>query len=106
LLALLYEQWQHLSGSNDPAEFLTWLEQVTPSELSFQHLDTLDDILLTAIVELESQSEDHISPDDLEDHLKAIWHRSYAHFAISQEARWQQIFVQRGRAITILTMSH
>lgn len=99
LLALLYEQWQLLSHSNAPDEFLTWLEQVTPSELSFLHLDTLDDILLTAIVELESQSGDQINPDDLEDRLKAIWHRSYAYFAIPQEARWEQVFVQRGRAI-------
>ncbi|MDY7075556.1 MAG: DEAD/DEAH box helicase [Chloroflexota bacterium] len=99
LLTLLYKQWQLLSHSNDLAEFLTWLEQVTPSELSFQHLDTLDDILLTAIVELESQSGDQINPDDLEDRLKAVWHRSYACFAIPQEARWEQIFIQRGRAI-------
>ena len=99
LLLLLYQQWQRLSTSADFVEFLTWLEQVTPAELSFQHLDTLDDVLLTAIVELENQTSGPISFLELENQLKAVWRRSYAFFALPQETKWEQAFVQRGRAI-------
>lgn len=99
LLLLLYQQWQNLSNSTDFVEFLSWLEQVTPAELNFQHLDTLDDVLLTAIVELENQTPEPINPLDLEDRLKIVWRRSYACFALPQETKWKQVFVQRGCAI-------
>lgn len=99
LLTLLREQWQSLSHSNDFAEFLMWLEQVAPQELPFLHLDTLDDILLTAIVELENLAPDEITPNDLEEHLKTVWCRSYAYFAGVEQEHWEQVFIQRGRAI-------
>lgn len=101
LLELLYRKWQEqeLRPSGDFSGFLTWLEEVTPRDVPFSHLDTVDDIVLTAIVDLENASDGVIKSDELEDQLKVVWRRSYAYFAGQQEDKWEKVFIRRGRAI-------
>jgi len=53
-------------------------------------------------VELEQLTEDEITSDFLEQHLKQIWQRSYARFANEEQNRLQSFFVQRGRALKSL----
>jgi hypothetical protein len=85
---------------------LRWLESVSPLEETNQEaawliesLDTLDGVLLSAIVELETIAESDLSGIRLEEELQRIWRRSYAHFASTREQALESIFVQRGEAV-------
>jgi hypothetical protein len=109
LLFYLEDQWKHLPGSEAGDSFLEWLEQTAPLELgddlgdestaAIEALDSLDGLLLSAIVEIEQVAEEELSVDELEERLKRIWQRSYAHYASQEEARLEQLFIRRGRAL-------
>ena len=100
LLNILYQHWQNISHLQGITAFVAWLEQVSPQDNDFpRSLDTLDDILLTAVVELENQTSGEVKLADLEARLQALWRRSYAYFVAAQQDKWEQAFVQRGRAL-------
>lgn len=111
LLVYLWRQWFHFSGSNSLTDFFAWLEQTAPLEipeasqvddprtLAVQALDSLDSLLLSIIVEAEQVESKDLTADELEGELKQVWQRSYAHFASAQEARLQDFFVVRGKAV-------
>jgi len=110
LLTYLEEQWHRLPAPEAQGSFFDWLEQTAPIETqdyvtngdslaAIEALDSLDGILLSAIVELEQIAEEELSADELEDHLKRIWQRTYAHYASREEARLRDIFVRRGCAL-------
>ena len=111
LLKYIQGQWQKLTRSTDLREFYNWLEVTAPLEVSdetynsdstgaFEALDTLDSILLAAIVELEELVGRELSGHELEDRLKLIWARTYAKFASIEQMRLEQMFIMRGTSIT------
>lgn len=59
-------------------------------------LDSLDTVLLAAIVEVESLADAAVSASDLEAKLAEIWRKSYAYHASQQEAELGSGFVLRG----------
>ena len=63
-------------------------------------LDSLDSILLAAIVEIESLAGTALTPAVLEERLGEIWRRCYAHYASEHEAALGQWFLRRGQALT------
>jgi hypothetical protein len=108
LLIHLEKQWREISGSEEKSEFLGWLEKTAPIEFNgefidqvhlIETLDSLDTVLLSAIVEMEQIAQDELSPDDLEDNLRQLWQRSYARYAHEDQARLENLFTQRGRAL-------
>lgn len=112
LLTQLEVLWRKIARSSSHDTFLGWLEQTspvhksttilqgnTPQEDVLQALDSLDAIVLAAVVELENVSQEELSPDALEEKLQQIWRRSYAYYASSHEQRLQEIFVRRGMAL-------
>lgn len=100
LLFQLYTLWQKVSKEADVSLFLEWLEETSPDPQSkddeeyralVDPLDTLDHVLLTAVAELESTSSAKLSPNDIELELRKIWARSYAHFALSEEQKLEEM---------------
>jgi hypothetical protein len=112
LLLHLEEMWHHIPGVGDTGDFLDWLEQTEPLKAkkdldeenglpAIETLDTLDSLLLSGIVELEQLVREEVSADLLEERLRLIWQRSYAHYAAQEEARLQEIFIRRGLALKV-----
>lgn len=110
LIIRIEEQWQLITGSNSPEEFLTWLEQTAPLSIDFdeidaaeisviQSLDTLDSVILAAITEIEQLSTDELNINDLEQQLTLIWQKSFAYFASQDSSRLEEFFVKRGLVI-------
>ena len=114
LLISLYEQWRHISKSTQRDEFLIWLEQTAPlislwnsgdeSQVdAIETLDTLDSVLLAAIVEVEqSAGQEEFPLDKLEEQLRRVWQHSYARYATMEEevqVNLENFFIQRGRAL-------
>lgn len=103
LLRLIERLWRQAFG---PGEFATWLEQAAPADLAVAGianlataLDTLDNVLLAAIVELEELTGGEREVDDLDVELRRIWARTYAHYAAAEEQRLADLFVRRGEAL-------
>lgn len=113
LMVQLYQQWQRASRSEVLGDFLKWLEQTAPLKVpvlseqrendewlpAVESLDTLDAFLLSVIVEAEQLEAEELTPAQVEERLKQIWQRSYAHYASKYEARLSDFFVVRGRAL-------
>ena len=107
------EQWQlistSISTSNRQDNFLTWLEKTAPldsgnnlsdAQLSaIETLDSLDSILLSAIVEIEQLAANDLNPNELEEQLQNIWQRSFTHYASREQERLENLFIRRGRAL-------
>ena len=111
LLLLLRIHWQTVSRSTSDDAFLNWLEVTatlsppisttsSPPDGLMETLDSLDNILLAAIVEIESLTGTTLTPTELEGQLAAIWQRCYAHYASDQEATLGEWFRRRGQALT------
>lgn len=111
LVSSLRAQWNELNPTGSETDFVSWLEFTAP--LSFkgvddpdntlcitQTLDSLDSVLLTAIVESEQMTPGDIDKSRLENCLIDFWRRSYAHYASRHEDELEAIFVNRGNAIT------
>jgi DEAD/DEAH box helicase len=109
LLIHLEQQWQSITISSAQDTFLTWLEQTAPLDYNnhlseaessaIEALDSLDSILLSAIVEIEHLAAKDLSPDELEEQLKKIWRRSFAYYASSEQEKLENLFIKRGRAL-------
>lgn len=108
LIHLLVRQWQQLAGENDPAAFTNWLEQAEPcnSEPSndlerdtIESLDSLDNILLTAIYEIEQMAAEDVSPEQMEIQLRQIWQNTYARYADTAQNALEDVYIRRGQAL-------
>lgn len=106
LLVLIEKAWKELQS---PLSFENWLETTTLLDVPLndfsdlqRELDTLDGILLAAIVEAEQLSLTTLEPNELEQRLKNIWARSFAKYASVQEERLEAFFVRRGVALNTL----
>lgn len=105
LLNYVWSRWQTLSGTTDRNVFHDWLEKTAgtppettggppPDTAAFDALDTLDSLLLSAVVEYEE------APDTAtaEDHLQRLWQHSFA-AQVGATADQRDIFIRRGGAI-------
>ena len=108
LLTQLVHQWRRITGSADRDQFYDWLEQTVPQRdnalrrddlAAHQALDSVDGVLLAAIVEAEQLSDEELSLDEIEHRLQQIWRHTYAYYAATQESTLSSIFVRRGRAL-------
>ncbi|URN93104.1 MAG: DEAD/DEAH box helicase [Candidatus Pristimantibacillus lignocellulolyticus] len=108
LLRELESKWNIAFNSNDKKQFMKWLEETVPLKdednltinlSSEELLDTLDGILISAIVELELIEEKTISLSDLEAKLQGIWRKSYAYFASVEREYLEKVFLKRGLSI-------
>lgn len=109
LLRHIWAQWQRITQSDSEPAFFDWLERTIPTiqddsveteEIEvLESLDTLDGILVSAIVEAEQLSAADIGPDVLEQRLQEVWQRTYAHYAGRQEAHLRDLFLRRGMAL-------
>lgn len=104
LLNFLEEQWSSISGSNSRSDFIRWLEQTSPKNYSgtdisllsaIETLDSLDNIILSAIVEIEQLADRELNSDVLEEKLQSIWQRSYAYCASAETASLAGLFHSR-----------
>ena len=104
LMAYIKRQWSILSGSDDPNQFIEWLETTayTPADGEesdlLTALDTFDQQLLTGIEEIES-----LNPaTKVEDFLRSLWQNTLARHdsdTLSEEMALE-MFARRGVALT------
>lgn len=109
LLLLLEEKWSLISSSASQDEFFKWLEKTAPLDtgnnlsdaqlLAIETLDSLDSILLSAIVEIEQIEAKEFSSNELEEQLQKIWQRSFAYYASQEQERLAHLFIKRGMAL-------
>ena len=108
LLRAIWNQWIILAGNDDADAFYRWLEVTAPLEYdsdeetvpdAVSSLDTLDSIIISALVETEQLAREPLSPNDLEGKLQRIWQRSYARFAADQHENLGSMFLHRGNAL-------
>ncbi len=109
LLRHLREQWNRLPKSIGMT-FEQWLEETQPLEVAdlgedevlkdaVDSLDTLDSFLLPILVELKQLSQSTLAPVKLEEQIAAIWRRTYAYYASTEEAELAKIFTRRANAL-------
>lgn len=108
LITHLRTQWSRIVQNSTDADFLTWLEQTAPivtqpenqaEENAIESLDSLDNVLLAAIVEIEQISAYEMELNELEAALRRLWQQTYAYYASQNQAQLQGFFVYRGRAL-------
>jgi hypothetical protein len=108
LIGHLKTKWQELVVNGSDAEFLIWLEQTAPidkhgsnesEENAIESLDSLDNVLLAAIVEIEQLSAGDMQPNELEAALRNLWQHTYAYYASQHQAQLQELFIHRGKAL-------
>lgn len=111
LIRALWENWKLISGSESSEEFYVWLEQTAPTEILPQQLeqinqknviellDSVDIIILSAIVEIEQVAKQDISLEDLEQKLIKLWRRTLAYYSEKEEKQLGEYFVRRGKAL-------
>ncbi|QLE40705.1 DEAD/DEAH box helicase [Nostoc sp. C052] len=79
---------------------LSYNNKLSEAESSaIETLDSLDSILLSAIVEIEHLTAKDLSPNELEEQLQKIWRRSFAYYASFEQERLENLFIKRGRAL-------
>ena len=108
LINHLRDKWREIVQNGSDAEFLIWLEQTAPittqarneaEEDAIESLDSLDNVLLAAIVEVEQFSAREMELNELEAELRRLWQQTYAYYASQNQAQLQEIFVRRGRTL-------
>ena len=104
LMAHIARQWSIVSGSDDPDQFIEWLETAAYSPVDGEEselltsLDTFDQQLLTGIEEVES-----LSPETgVEEFLRLLWRNTLARHDSDNldEETAQVMFARRGVALT------
>jgi DEAD/DEAH box helicase len=108
LINHLRDKWRELVRNGSDADFLIWLEQTAPitaqpnnesEEEVIESLDSLDNVLLAAIVEIEQISAREMEPNELEAELRRLWQQTYAYYASQNQSQLQEFFVHRGKAL-------
>jgi len=103
LMAHIARQWSIVSGSDDPDQFIEWLETSAYSPVEGDEgelltaLDTFDQQLLTGIEEVES-----LSPETrVEEFLRSLWRNTLARHDSNSldEGMAQEMFARRGVAL-------
>lgn len=109
LLQYIEKEWRKYF-SHIHMDFFEWLEQVAPVDITeklrddtglgaIEATDTLDGMLLATIAELEQITTEPLTLSNVENHLRAIWQRSYAYYAAQNEKHLNEIFMRRGTTL-------
>lgn len=100
LIDAIRRDWEDLHSN---ISFERWLEITVPLEIdpsvrnsADKKLDTLDGILLPAIVEADEMYPPDVQINSIEDNLRKTWARSFAKYASQQEKIMEEIFIKRG----------
>lgn len=110
LIQLIEQEWSKLAGETDRTQFIQWLETTSPVVVgnyqseqqvsaAVDALDSLDSILLAAIVEVEQIASLPLTADEVEEHLRRVWGATYARFAAQEEKVLSDLFAVRGQAL-------
>jgi len=107
LISSVRAQWDGIAGNSGEAAFIEWLESAVPGPQDYkletgqalQTLDSIDGVVLPAVVESDEYPVRDDTKNDLEQALTAIWGRTYARFAAEEEERLGEYFVRRGTAL-------
>src|SRR5262249_710360 len=104
LLSEIWMKWKSISGSEDSTAFYHWLETTAPLDFvvdgeeklpdAVASLDTLDSVILSALVEVDQLARDDLTENELEDRLQRIWQRSYARYALERQDVHESIFMK------------
>lgn len=108
LIEQVRRQWTEAFGEGSLG-FESWLEETAPLDVTIVddaepagsavlNLDALDSILISAITELVPES-DVEKPTEVENRLRRLWTRTYAHVASAHESDLEQILVRRGLSL-------
>jgi hypothetical protein len=106
LISRIVEMVSSLLGVHSESQQVEeWLEKTAlpdddadlPDEMMhlFSALDSLDQILLSSIVEAEQEKQD-IAYAEIEARLKHIWSNTFARYVADNQASLERIFVKRG----------
>ncbi|WP_210242332.1 DEAD/DEAH box helicase [Mesorhizobium sp. B2-6-4] len=114
LLRTLYDEASRLEGIGDEDDFLRWMEQTAPIDISedagtahesgharlADTLDELDGVIVSAIEEVRAV-DDAADPggDQAEAILAEIWQRTFARVSSDLEAWMERAFIKRGRGV-------
>jgi hypothetical protein len=112
LLTAIRDQAMRLPGIDDDGDFLDWLEEAAPQDVSevagtaspttsarlADRLDELDTMILAAIEEARSISDQDTTVAGTEEILAALWQKTFTHSAV-HEAWMEEAFINRGRGI-------
>lgn len=113
LLMSIRERALRLPGVRNDADFLDWLEEAIPGEISDQagmsdssaesrladSLDELDGIILSTIEEVSAVGDREMTAARAETTLAALWQKTFSRVAASYEAWMEEAFIQRGMAV-------
>ena len=113
LLVAIHERFQKLFPGGEEAEFLAWLEQTAPQDVSDEAgtgshsnealladtLDELDGFLLSAVEELNNFSDNEVNRQELEEFLRALWGRTFTKVVFNQEDMLERSFIKRGQSL-------
>lgn len=113
LLQTLHDEASRLEGIDSDDDFLTWLEETAPLDVSpdagtaqesghaqlADTLDELDGLILSAIEEIRAIDGAEFSGDQAEGILASIWQRTFALVSSGLEDWMERAFVKRGRGV-------
>ncbi len=97
----------------DGEDFLAWLEEVLPPDVSpnagrasedelarlADSIDELDGVLLSALEEVQRVDDAGLEGAAAEEALAALWSKTFTFYAAAQEAWMETAFIRRGQAV-------
>jgi hypothetical protein len=113
LLSVIREKAMNLPGIDDDEDFLTWLEDITPDQISnlagqasstdearlADSLDELDGMLLAAIEEAKEITGLTITAAGMEEMLRSLWQKTFTVVSDAYQTWMEAAFVQRGQGL-------
>ena len=113
LLMAIRDQAMRLPEINGDDDFLEWLEEVAPQDISAaagtaspttnarlaDRLDELDGMILAAIEEARAISDQDITVAGSEEILAALWQKTFTQVSAAHEAWMEEAFIKRGRGV-------
>lgn len=113
LLNIIREKALNLLGIANEDEFLAWLEDITPDQISIlagqedpsdaarfaDSLDELDGLLLAAIEEAKSVDGRALTVGEAEETLSTLWQKTFTIVSDTYESWMQDAFIQRGQGL-------
>jgi len=113
LLESLRAKASQVLGIRDDSSFLTWLERVSPTEISARAgqcdespearladtVDELDSLLLNAAEELRGIGDETLTGSQIEQSLLRLWSKTFTAVAAVNEAWLEKAFVRRGMSV-------
>lgn len=113
LLESLRTKASQVLGIRDDNAFLSWLERVSPAEISARTgqcddspearladtVDELDSLLLNAAEEMRGVDDESMTGSQIEQGLLRLWSKTFAAVAAVNEAWLEKAFVRRGVSV-------